>query len=124
MNTPEPPPVASTLSPSAVRVMCAEEMGYVEGPLFNGRRQWKNRPGACWSGVTIKDNFQIPNYPESADAALALVEKMDKGVVLQKVMGGKWECLIGGSMTGHTATAPHPAMAMALAFLKARGRAL
>jgi len=107
---------------SAIRIKCAEIVGwtYIEQLAFTGIP--KGSRGNADARV-------IPNYPESADAALQLVEWMSKpengGWILESNFNGReWSAqlieIIDGK-TNHWITkfANTFALAICLAFLKA-----
>lgn len=117
-------PNANTLDPVTVRVMCAEEMGW-DCLTKEGWPDLGHMPGR-----TRQDSYPmlLPEYAKSADAALALVEKMrEEGWMWDTghaIGGGYRARFFNSNAVQIEAFANHPAMATALCFLKARGRAL
>jgi hypothetical protein len=105
---------------SAIRIKCAEIVGwtYIEQLAFTGIP--KGSRGNADARV-------IPNYPESADAALQLVEWMSKPEnggfgfsTTRSQKDGSWEVFFEhASWDAHCADAETFQLAVCLAFLKA-----
>ena len=122
---------------TAIRIKCAELAGWKIEKNPNGKGvAWRN--GAIgvhggglhgWGYNEKADDAHLPNYPESAAAALELVEWMAKsenggfGFSANRFQkDGRWEVFFEhASLDAHCAEADTFQLAVCLAFLKANG---
>lgn len=103
-----------------IRIKCAEVLGYknVRDPIGPS-----GQCGTWWGDDSKGRAQQIPDYPESADAALQLVEWMDKkgNCCRSSNAGHCWWFQFSCDNSVHTAEADTLPLAICLAFLKANG---
>jgi len=136
-------PNASDLDPATIRVMCAEEMGTYDRWVIIKRGLYYRPNGNGYTSdinqawivpeevankhayphdepVTVK-RAPLPPYEASADAALALVEKMEAEGYKSQWHEHVWTFY--KPLEAHAATALTLALAICRAFLKSRGLA-
>ncbi len=116
------------MTPEELRVACAEAMGWTKQPSQNEMSPmewWWKSPTNVVANPTQPETH-LPNYPESADAALTLAAALAKDGWTRsdwRTSEGPENVVFGRGAEGYSASATDPhafATALCRAFLKTR----